>query len=120
VIIILISLRSFTHPSFTDLQAEIGRLVSTLRVNLGPKPRRIKHLMGYRAGLEQARLSVTGLILHERIELKENRGIVTRQYAERLISDAVLYGDTHKVPAASVIREIVVSGNTKGGVSLYC
>ena len=77
-------------------QAEIGRLVSALRINLGPKPRRMKNLWGYRGGLEQLRLSVTGLIIHERIELKENRGIMTRQYTERLISDAVMYGDTHK------------------------
>ena len=56
----------------------------------------MKNLWGYRGGLEQLRLSVTGLIIHERIELKENRGIMTRQYTERLISDAVMYGDTHK------------------------
>lgn len=67
-----------------------------LRVNLGPKPRRMKNPMGYRGGLEQLRLSVTGLILHERLELKENRGFMTRQYTEKLISDAVLYGDAHK------------------------
>ncbi len=70
--------------------------MSALRVNLGARPRRMKNLMGYRAGLESLRMSVTGLIQHERLELKENRGILTRQYTERLISDAILYGDTHK------------------------
>merc|ERR1719219_1153791 len=30
------------------------------------------------------------------MELPENRGFVTRQYTEKLIADAILYGDKHK------------------------
>ena len=43
----LFSLTLFVSIYF---QAEIGRLVSALRVNLGARPRPLKNIMGYRAG----------------------------------------------------------------------
>jgi ribosomal protein L17 len=71
-------------------------LVTKLMINTGTKPRRIKSNLGYRGQLDILRKNVTALIVNERIEFPENRGIVTRQYTEKLISDAILNGDQHK------------------------
>ena len=79
-----------------DFQAEVGRLVSALRINVGLSQRKTKNIKGFYGQLQNLRKSVTALINHERIELHENRGYVTRQYTEKLISDAILYGDKHK------------------------
>jgi large subunit ribosomal protein L17 len=42
------------------------------------------------------RSTVTALIRHERIELNFRKADEARPYAERLISEAIRYGDTHK------------------------
>ena len=78
------------------IQAEVTRLVSKLRINVGLRQRKIKSIQGFRGQMEALKKNVTCLIAHERIELPENRGFVTRQYTEKLITDAILYGDKHK------------------------
>ena len=70
-------------------------MVSRLRINA--KPRKVPaQPEGFRGGLEILRKSVSSLIAHERLEMSENKGFLTRQYTEKLISDAILYGDKHK------------------------
>ena len=79
-------------------QAEIMRLVSGLRIKIPNKPIKLKGMQGggERGTIENLRPSVTSLILHERIEAFEGRGKLTREYTERLISEAILHGDRHK------------------------
>ena len=84
------------HLISTLFQAEITKLMSQLRINVGLKQRNVRSHQGYRGGLEALRKSVTALIANERIELNEQRAITVRQYTEKLISDAILYGDKHK------------------------
>lgn len=72
------------------------RLVSALRIKVGVKHKRVGNVLGPRGALESLRPNVTELINSERIEVKANRGAVVRQYAERLISEAVVNGDRHK------------------------
>ena len=51
-------------------QAEITRLISGLKINIGTKPRKLKHAYGPRGALESLRPNVTKLINDERIELR--------------------------------------------------
>jgi large subunit ribosomal protein L17 len=46
--------------------------------------------------LRDIRRTVTEVIRYERIEKNHNRAEVTREYVERLISEALRYGDRHK------------------------
>ena len=70
-------------------------MVSQLRINAKPM-KLIRNVGGYRAKLESLRKNVSALVAHERLELPEKRGVLTRQYTEKLIGDALLYGDKHK------------------------
>ena len=76
-------------------QAELQLLVKGLRVKVGPV-RKIPNAEGYRGGLLKTRAHVSALLTHERLELSPNNGVVTRLYAERLLSDAITYGPKHK------------------------
>ena len=51
-------------------QAEITRLISGLKINIGKRPIKYKNSYGPRGALENLRPSVTSLIIDERIELK--------------------------------------------------
>ncbi|XP_047997904.1 39S ribosomal protein L17, mitochondrial [Leguminivora glycinivorella] len=77
-------------------QAEVAKLVSKLRIKIPAQPRKLRNSQGPEGRLNKLRKTVTGLIKHERIELNYNRADEARQYAERLISDAIRYGDCHK------------------------
>ncbi|KOB72370.1 Uncharacterized protein OBRU01_10632 [Operophtera brumata] len=77
-------------------QAEVSKLVSKLRVNVRPLPRRLRNEKGSEGRMEKLRKTVTGLIKFERIELNYHRADEARQYAERLISEAIRHGDCHK------------------------
>ncbi len=79
------------------VQAEVAKLIASLRINVGLKPLKVKHsYWGYRGGLDKTRESLTKLLVDERVEVSQYNGIVLRQYTERLISDAIMYGDKHK------------------------
>lgn len=73
--------------------------MSQLRFKVQPKPWKIKdgetRSQGLRGRLLTTRKSVTALIQNERLELSYSRGIVTREYTERLIQEAVTHGDQH-------------------------
>ncbi|XP_049874866.1 39S ribosomal protein L17, mitochondrial [Pectinophora gossypiella] len=77
-------------------QADVSKLVSKLRIKVKPDPRRLRNEQGPEGRLNRLRKTVTGLIKHERIEVNYNRGDEARQYAERLISEAIRHGDCHK------------------------
>ncbi|GLH00014.1 39S ribosomal protein L17, mitochondrial [Gryllus bimaculatus] len=67
-----------------------------LRINVAPRHRNLKNPDGPEGRLLKLRKTVTGLIKHERIELNYNRADEARGYAERLISEAIRYGDCHR------------------------
>jgi len=80
-------------------QAEVGKLISRLRFKVQPKPWKIQDSesrhQGLRGRLLTTRKSVTALIENERLELSYSRGVVAREYTERLIQEAVTHGDQH-------------------------
>ncbi|XP_060531404.1 large ribosomal subunit protein bL17m [Cylas formicarius] len=77
-------------------QAEISKLVSQLKIKVNPRLRKFRNPKGPEERLNKLRKTVTALIKHERIELNYPRANEARMYAERLISDAIRYGDCHK------------------------
>ncbi|KAF7268099.1 hypothetical protein GWI33_018735 [Rhynchophorus ferrugineus] len=77
-------------------QAEVSKLVSQLKTTVNPRLRKFRNPEGPEGRLDKLRKTVTALIKHERIELNYPRADEARMYAERLISDAIRYGDTHK------------------------
>lgn len=77
-------------------QAEVLKLVSQLRIKVPPRLRKFRSTRGPEGRLDKMRKTVTALIKHERIELNYPRAHEARMYAERLISDAIRYGDCHK------------------------
>lgn len=76
-------------------QADVTKLMSQLRFAVRPRYRNLKNPGGAPGRLDKLRKTVTGLIKNERIELNYQRADEARQYAERLISDALRYGDCH-------------------------
>jgi len=77
-------------------QSSLTHLVSRLRVKVQPIPRGFSNPEGLMGRLKKMRRTVTALCRHERIELNYNRADEARPYAERLISEALRYGDKHK------------------------
>lgn len=83
-------------------QAEVHKLISALKFKVQPKPFNVKGIIdgtnvrgGHRYQLEIYRQSVTALIVNERIELSRHKGMMVREYSERLIQEAINNGDTH-------------------------
>merc|ERR1712071_274420 len=77
-------------------QADLTRLVSTLKIAVRPRHRQFASPEGPAGRLRRLRATVTALVKYERIELHEPRADEARGYAERLISDAIRYGDCPK------------------------
>ncbi|XP_054262576.1 39S ribosomal protein L17, mitochondrial [Macrosteles quadrilineatus] len=77
-------------------QADVSKLVSQLKINISPGYRRLKNIKGPEGRHEILRKILTGLFKYERIELKYTKADEARGYAERLISEAIRHGDTHK------------------------
>lgn len=77
-------------------QADVTKLMSQLRIALRGRHRNLKNIDGPEGRLNKLRKIVTGLIKNERIELNTQTADESRQYAERLISDAIRYGDCHR------------------------
>lgn len=65
-------------------QAKIDKLVSRLRYNVGPKPRKLKNVDGPEGRLRKIRKTLTAVIKYERIELNYARADETRGYVERV------------------------------------
>ncbi|XP_023014738.2 mitochondrial ribosomal protein L17 [Leptinotarsa decemlineata] len=77
-------------------QADVSKLVSQLKTRLNPRLRKFRCPGGPEERLNKLRKTVTALVKHERIELNYPRADESRMYAERLISDAIRYGDCHR------------------------
>ncbi|XP_042865074.1 39S ribosomal protein L17, mitochondrial-like [Penaeus japonicus] len=77
-------------------QAEIRKLIPALRVAIQPKHRKFGNPKGPEGRLLKMRATVTDLVKNERIELNYNRADEARGYAERLIAEAIKYGDCHR------------------------
>uniref|UniRef100_A0A1B6D5W7 Large ribosomal subunit protein bL17m n=1 Tax=Clastoptera arizonana TaxID=38151 RepID=A0A1B6D5W7_9HEMI len=77
-------------------QADVSRLVSKLRFKINPTHRKLQNPKGPEGRINNLRETVTGLIKYERLEMNYHRADEARGYAERLISDAIRYGDCHK------------------------
>ncbi|PNF15384.1 hypothetical protein B7P43_G01032 [Cryptotermes secundus] len=77
-------------------QADVTKLMSRLKIKYAPVRRRLKNIEGPEGRLKKIRKTLTALVKHERIELNFNRADETRGYVERLISDAIRYGDCHR------------------------
>ncbi|XP_021938773.1 39S ribosomal protein L17, mitochondrial [Zootermopsis nevadensis] len=77
-------------------QADVSKLMSRLKIKYSPVKRKLKNSEGPVGRAKKIQKTLTALIKHERIELNFNRADETRGYVERLISDAIRYGDCHR------------------------
>ncbi|BET00820.1 unnamed protein product [Nesidiocoris tenuis] len=75
-------------------QADVSKLVSRLRVRVAAKPRRLSNPQGPEGRMNKLRATVSGIIKYERVELNSNLADEARGYTERLISEAIRYGDS--------------------------
>ncbi|GAB6024273.1 54S ribosomal protein L17 mitochondrial [Chamberlinius hualienensis] len=73
-----------------------GRLIPKLKVRVRPEQRKLSQPEGALGRLHLLSRTVTALLKFERIELNFHRGHEARGYAERLITEALRYGDRHK------------------------
>ena len=71
-------------------------MVSRLNLKIRPKYRKWNHPEYQIGRLREIRKTVTEVIRYERVEKNKPRAEVSREYVERLISEAVRYGDCHK------------------------
>ncbi|CAG0889816.1 unnamed protein product [Darwinula stevensoni] len=76
-------------------QSEIRRLIPALKFAIPTKRRNLSQPEGLFGRMKKIRVTVGALIKYERIELNQNRADESRQYAERLISEAIRHGDRH-------------------------
>uniref|UniRef100_A0A131XWW1 Large ribosomal subunit protein bL17m n=1 Tax=Ixodes ricinus TaxID=34613 RepID=A0A131XWW1_IXORI len=76
--------------------ADISRLIPKLRINITHRHRNLPNPKGPLGRIDKIRKTVTALLKHERIELNQGRACEARGYAERLIAEAIRYGDQHR------------------------
>jgi len=81
-------------------QAEVGKLINQLRFKVQPTAWKLtshntRH-QGLRGRLLTTRESVTALIQNERVEFNYGRAVITREYTERLLQEAITHGEKHK------------------------
>lgn len=65
-------------------QANVEKLVTKLRFNIKPDPRRMRNIDGPEGRLRKIQKTLTALIKYERIELYYNRADETRGYVEQV------------------------------------
>jgi large subunit ribosomal protein L17 len=75
---------------------DLTHLVSKLNVRIQPKKRPMRNEEGPTGRLKVLRHTVSALIKHERIEVSYHKGDEARGYMERLISEAIRFGDNHR------------------------
>ncbi|ODN05602.1 39S ribosomal protein L17, mitochondrial [Orchesella cincta] len=86
----------FPPPIKVHAAPKLVNLVSKLNVRVLPTRRRLSQPDGPEGRLKRMRNIVTALVKNERIEVRYHSGDEARGYAERLISEAIRYGDLHK------------------------
>jgi len=74
----------------------LSQLVSKLSIKITPTHRTMRNPEGPEGRIKIMRKTVGALVRHERLETTFYRGDESRGYAERLISEAVRHGDTHR------------------------
>ncbi|XP_012139116.1 mitochondrial ribosomal protein L17 [Megachile rotundata] len=77
-------------------QANVEKLVSKLKFNIRPEPRKLKNVLGPKGRIYKIQKTLTAVIKYERIELIYERADETRGYVELLISEALRHGPEHK------------------------
>ncbi|XP_042213999.1 39S ribosomal protein L17, mitochondrial-like isoform X2 [Homarus americanus] len=77
-------------------QAEIRKLIPAIRVGVCAKRKKFSNPKGPEGRLHMLRATVSDLIKNERIELNYPRADEARGYTERLIADAIKYGDCYR------------------------
>jgi len=92
----LLSVMVFPPPIKVHQAPKLASLISKLNVKVLPTQRRFENPGGPEGRLKIMRNTVTALVKHERIEVRYFRGDEARGYAERLISEALRYGDLHR------------------------
>lgn len=65
-------------------QANVEKLVTKLRFNVKPEPRRLRNVDGPEGRLYKIQKTLTALIKYERLELFYNRADETRGYVEQV------------------------------------
>uniref|UniRef100_G3MRP0 Large ribosomal subunit protein bL17m n=2 Tax=Amblyomma TaxID=6942 RepID=G3MRP0_AMBMU len=75
--------------------ADATRLIPALKHVVTHRHRKLTTVKGSVGRVEKIRATLTALLKHERIELNYPRADEVRGYAERLIQDAIRYGDCH-------------------------
>ncbi|XP_075551287.1 mitochondrial ribosomal protein L17 isoform X1 [Dermacentor variabilis] len=75
--------------------ADATRLIPALKHGVKHRYRKLTTPKGPLGRVEKIRETLTALFKHERIELNHPRADEVRGYAERLISEAIRYGDCH-------------------------
>ncbi|XP_065301936.1 large ribosomal subunit protein bL17m [Dermacentor albipictus] len=75
--------------------ADATRLIPALKHGVKHRYRKLTTSKGPLGRVEKIRETLTALFKHERIELNHPRADEVRGYAERLISEAIRYGDCH-------------------------
>ncbi|CAL8069425.1 unnamed protein product [Orchesella dallaii] len=86
----------FPPPIKVQQAPKLTNLISKLNVKVLPSPRKFQNPGGPEGRLKAMRRTVTALVKHERIEARYFRADEARGYVERLISEAVRYGDLHR------------------------
>lgn len=81
--------------SFKVSSPQLNQLVSKLNVRVLPRYRTMSNPEGLNGRLRTMRKTVSALVKNERIEVSFYRGDEARGYMERLITEAIRYGDTH-------------------------
>ncbi|KAL7643490.1 UNVERIFIED_CONTAM: hypothetical protein RMT77_005472 [Armadillidium vulgare] len=76
--------------------AELRKLVPDIRIPVLRKKRNLRNPDGEVGRLRKIGVDLTALFKEERVELGKERADEVRQYAERLIGEAIKYGDTHE------------------------
>ncbi|KAH6927357.1 hypothetical protein HPB50_002318 [Hyalomma asiaticum] len=75
--------------------ADATRLIPALRHFVKHRHRNLSSPQKHLGRVEKIRETLTALFKHERIELNHPRADEVRGYAERLIAEAIRYGDCH-------------------------
>jgi len=75
---------------------DVTHLISKLNLRVQPKKRAFSNPEGPTGRLKIMRRTVSGLIQHERLEVSYSKGDEARGYLERLISEAIRFGDMHR------------------------
>jgi len=82
--------------AYTVKAPSLTQLVSKLKIKIEPVQRKMGNAESAEGRIKMMRRTVGALIKYERLEVSFYRGDESRGFAERLISEAIRHGDTHR------------------------